>query len=76
MFKAFLYNSSLVRLRIPASLEPGAEKERFVLIYPPEKDHFQGILGETDIQPAVIEGTWIPAPYQPSPGAEEQTVVL
>ena len=76
MFKAFLYNSSLVRLRIPASLEPGAEKERFVLIYPPEKDHFQGILGETDIQPAVIGGTWIPAPYQPSPGAEEQTVVL
>ena len=76
MFKTFLYNSSLLKLQIPLSLEAGAEKERFVLTYPPEKDHFQGILGETDIQPAAIGGTWLPAPYQSSPGAEEQIVVL
>lgn len=75
-FKGFLYNSALLKIRLPPSLEPGAEKERFVLIYPPEKDHFQGVLGETDIQPAVVGGTWLPAPYQRSPGAEEQTVVL
>ena len=76
LFKTFLINSSLLKIQTPASLEPGAEKDRFVLIYPPEKDHFQGVLGEADIQPAVIGGTWIPAPYQPSPGAEEQIVVL
>ena len=76
LFKTFLINSSLLKIQTPASLEPGAEKERFVLIYPPEKDHFQGILRETDIRPAVTPGTWLPAPYQPRPGAEEQTVVL
>ena len=75
-FKTFLYNSALMKIQTPASLKPGAEKERFVLIHPPEKDHFQGVLRETDIQPAVIAGTWLPAPYQPSPGSEEQTVVL
>ena len=76
MFKSFLYHSSLVKVPLPVSLEPGAEKERFVLIYPPEKDHFQGILGETSIQPAVVAGTWLPAPYQPSAEPEKQTVVL
>ncbi|KAM0805746.1 Alpha/Beta hydrolase protein [Usnea florida] len=76
LFKTFLYNSSLLKIQIPASLEPGAEKERFVLIHPPEKDHLRGILRETDIQPAIIGGTWLPAPYQRNPTAEEQTIVL
>ena len=63
-------------MQIPVSLEPGAEKERFIRIYPPEKDRFQGILEETDIQPEVIADTWFPAPYRRNSGAEEQIVVL
>ena len=76
LFKTFIYHSSLLKVQTLPSLEPGAEKERFVLIGPPEKDHFQGILGETDIQPTVVAGTWLPAPYQRNSGAEEQTIVL
>ena len=76
LFRTFVYHSSLIEVKTPASLEPGAEKERFVLISPPEKDHFQGVLTETDIQPAVVAGVWYPTLYQRNPGAEEQTVVL
>ena len=57
LFRTFIYHSSLIEVQTPASLETGAEKERFVLIVPPEKDHFQGILTETDILPAVVAGT-------------------
>ena len=76
LFKTFIYHSSFLEVQTPASLEPGAEKERFVPISPPEKDHFHGILRETDIQPAVVAGTWLPDPYQRTSGAEEQIIVL
>lgn len=56
--------------------EPGAEKERFVAIVPPEKGLFQGILTDTDIQPAIVADTWFPTPYRRNSGAEEQTIVL
>ena len=76
LFRTYIYHLSLIEIQTPASLEPGAEKERFVLINPPEKDHFQGILTETDIQPAAVAGTWSPTPYHRNPGSEEQTIVL
>ena len=65
-----------MEVQTPVSLEPGAEKERFVQIDPPEKTHFHGILTETDIQPAVVAGTWFPTLYQRKSGAEEETIVL
>ena len=77
LFKTFLYNSSLLKLQIPPSLDPGAEKDRFVLISPPNKETLQGILRDTHIQPAIVAGTWFPAPYRrPSAAAAEQTIVL
>ena len=76
LFRALIYHSSFIEIQRPAWLEPGAEKERLVLIDPPEKDHFHGISTETDIQPAVVAGIWFPAPYQRNSGAEEKTIVL
>ena len=76
LFRAYIYHLSLIEVQTPASLEPGAEKERLVLIIPPAKDHFQGILTETDIQPTVVAGTWFPTLYQRNSGAQEQTIVL
>lgn len=65
-----------MEVQTPVSLEPGPEKELFVLITLPERDHFHGILTETDIQPAVVAGTWFPTLYQRNPGVGEQIVVL
>ena len=76
LFRTYIYHMSVIEIQTPVSLEPGAEKERFVSIVPPEKDHFQGILTETDIEPAVVAGTWFPARYQRNSGAEKQTIVL
>ena len=76
LLRTYIYHSSLLELQTPASLEPGAEKERFVLIDPPEKDLFRGILTETDIQPAVVAATWLPTLYRRNSGAEQKTVVL
>lgn len=74
--KNFLYYISLIEVQTPASLEPGAEKERFVLISPPDEDQLQGILTETKIKPAVVAAIWFPTPYQRNSGAEQQNVVL
>ena len=76
LLRTYIYHSSLLELQTPASLEPGAEKERFVLIDPPEKDLFRGILTETDIQPAVVAATWLPTLYRRNSGAEHKTIVL
>ena len=76
LFRTYIYHLSLIEIQTPASLDPGAEKERFVLITPPEKDQFQGILTETDIQPAAVPGTWTPTPYQRPSGSETQTIIL
>ena len=76
LFRTYIYHLSLTEIQTPTSLEPGAEKERFVLINPPETNHFQGISTGTDIQPAAVAGTWTPTPYQRKSGGEEQTVVL
>lgn len=71
-----MYHSSLLEVQTPVSLEPEADKERFVAIIPPEKDLFQGIFSDTNIQPAVVAGTWFPTPYRRKSGAEEQPVIL
>ena len=76
LFRAYIYHLSLLEVQRLPSLEPEAESERFVAINPPEKGHYHGVLIATDIQPAVVAGTWFPTPYRRESGAEEQTIVL
>ena len=76
LLNALLYHQSVLEVKTPASLEPGAEKERFVAINPLEKSRFRDILTDTTVQPAIIPGTWFPTPHRREPGSEEQIVVL
>lgn len=57
----------------PLSLDLGAEKGRFVLIKP-SKDIYHGILGNGDVHPAVIGGTWYPIYFQP--GDEQKAAIF
>lgn len=73
--KAFLYHSSIVEVRTPLSLEPAAEKERFVRIPPQTNDFYRGVLADTSIQPTTIEGIWYPSVYD-STSDKGRNVVL
>ena len=76
LLKTFLYHSSLMKIQTPVSLEPEVQKERFVTIDPPEKGIIRGILTDTNLQPTVIPGSWVPTPYRPKSGAKDRPIVL
>lgn len=59
--RAFLYNVSLVELKVPCSLAPGAEKERFVTFRPASKELYTGCVAlDPNVKPTVVGGTWYP----------------
>ncbi|KAF2239622.1 alpha/beta-hydrolase [Viridothelium virens] len=65
--RLFLYQSSLVEVKTPTSLSPGAEKSRFVTIDPSSSPRyaslFKGILNsDPAIRPAPLGATWYPQP--------------
>lgn len=55
--------ASVTEFRTPCSLEPGAEKERFVVMEPVKIDLYLGVLRDTAIQPTTIGGMWYPKAY-------------
>jgi acetyl esterase/lipase len=71
--RSLFYHITLVRWTKALSLDPGAEKDRFVLVKP-AKDIYHGILDNPKVHPAVIGGTWYPASFQP--GDEQKTLIL
>ena len=64
IMRTMMYHCSLVEVRTPLSLEPGAEKDCFVMIPPQNEDFYRGILVDARIQPAVIGATWFPSVYK------------
>ena len=63
LLKSFVYHASIVRVKTPITLDPGAEKERFVTFAPLEADLYRGILQSPDVKPATVGGTWYPTSY-------------
>ncbi|KAL9116434.1 MAG: hypothetical protein Q9187_007042 [Circinaria calcarea] len=61
-FKSFLYYSSLLRVKTPRTLEPGAEKDRFVAIQPATDPIYQGVAVNSAIKPEAVGATWYPSP--------------
>lgn len=58
----------------PLSLQPGAEKERFVLMKP-EDDVYHGVLKITEqVKPAIVGGIWYPKLFEA--GDEQKEVLL
>jgi hypothetical protein len=75
--KAFLAHSSAVEVKTPLSLDPGKEKDRFVVMEPASADMYKGPAYDSEITAATIGGTWTPKPFIPSKqNAEEVDVVL
>ncbi|MCJ1460106.1 hypothetical protein MMC28_010485 [Mycoblastus sanguinarius] len=72
-FRTSFYHMTLTKFTMPISMEPGAEKERFITINP-TGDVYRGVLESLAVQPAVVGGTWYPRLFQR--GDEHRTVVL
>lgn len=74
LLRTYLYHRSVMRIQSALSLDPGHEKDQFVIMAPSEEDVYVGVLKDEDIEPAVIGGTWYPKAA--AKAESQQTVVL
>ena len=65
LLKAAFYHITQIQWTKPTSLEPGAEKDRFVIIEP-AKDIYYDVMKAGGIQPIAVGGTWYPKLFQAS----------
>ena len=63
--KSYLHHTAVIRMESPIVLEPGKEKEQFVIIPPGDEDLFAGVTRDAHIKPAKTTGTWYPSPPPP-----------
>ncbi|MCJ1376411.1 hypothetical protein MMC20_007653 [Loxospora ochrophaea] len=66
VFRIWFDYCSAVEHRTSKSLEPGSEKERFVVMEPASTNIYRGILDNPNIRPAKIGGMWYPKLYSPT----------
>ncbi|KAI9726745.1 MAG: hypothetical protein M1828_000601 [Chrysothrix sp. TS-e1954] len=67
IIRSFLYNAALVRMRVPESLKPGKEKERFVVIKPTSTTSYTGVAAcDPETIPQPLGATWYPSPPAPT----------
>lgn len=60
--RSILHHQAILRGKSPIILEPGKEKDQFVIIPPASDDLFTGVTSDPDVQPTTITGTWYPSP--------------
>ena len=75
LLRSYVQHRSEMEAPTLVRLEPGAEKERFVLIDPSEKDVYRGALAATDIKPETTGGIWFPVLHNPDSGFERNVVL-
>ncbi|OCL10715.1 hypothetical protein AOQ84DRAFT_209908, partial [Glonium stellatum] len=73
---AFLQHASMMQLRQPLPLTPGAEKDRFTTIPPAPETLYRGPLLHPAVKPATIGATWYPAPLATDSDTSAVVVVL
>lgn len=69
-----LHHITYLKLLLPLSMVPGAEKDRFIEIEPSSKKVYRDILAHSTVVAATIGGTWYPRPFQAADA--QRTVVL
>ncbi|KAJ4298986.1 hypothetical protein N0V90_004230 [Kalmusia sp. IMI 367209] len=78
--RAFIHTVSVIRMRTPLPLTPGAEKDQFVVIKKRAEDagKFKGpmLTHAQDVQPVDIGATWYPSPLSAQSKNEDALVVL
>ena len=73
-FKLVLGLSSAIEWCPPRSLDPGVEKERFVIVKPAADSLYRGILNDSDIRPASIGGVWHPKLFEAQNDAQKKVI--
>jgi acetyl esterase/lipase len=75
IISAFLAHTSAVRAAPKITLEPGTEKDRFVVLSPPGGYAFKGPAEDSQIKPTKLGATWTPSALQRSQ-VDDADVVL
>lgn len=65
ILKLWFSFASTIEFRTAKSLEPGSEKERFVVIRPADPKSYSGVASDRWVQPVSIGGMWYPKLYNP-----------
>ena len=76
LVRTFFRCISAVEVRTTETLDPGNERERFVVIKPAKDSLYRGILRETNIQPSVIGGAWYPRVPDKTSRVRREDVIL
>ncbi|MCJ1385098.1 hypothetical protein MMC17_008217 [Xylographa soralifera] len=63
LLKSAFYHITQVQWIKSISLDPGAEKDRFIII-PPTKDIYHDVMKTGGIKPSAVGGTWYPKFFQ------------
>jgi acetyl esterase/lipase len=64
LFKLLFNFCSTIHYPPPKTLEPGKEKERFVVLNPAKEDLYRDVLDDKEIKPAKIGGVWYPRLFE------------
>ena len=64
ILRTILHFTTAIRMSPVQVLEPGAERDRFVVIKPGEGSLYRGIADDPDIKPATIGAVWYPDPLR------------
>jgi len=67
--------ASTIELRTSNSLDPGSEKERFVVIRPAKPESYSGVASDDWVQPIPIGGMWYPKLYEPDIDTNKKIVL-
>ena len=75
VFKMLWVYGSAVEFRTSKSLEPGADKERFIVMEPAEESAYRDILHDAVVRPTKIGGMWYPKLYSAAEDAKKVIVL-
>lgn len=75
LFKMLWAYASAIEFRMSKSLEPGADKQRFIVMEPAEADAYRDILHHAAVRPAKIGGMWYPKLYSPAEDAKKMIIL-
>ena len=75
LLRTWFNYASAVEFLFPLSLEPGKEKERWVVLPPAPSSLYIGPLSSTEVEPATTGGTWYPHLYDPDTDSEQRVVL-
>ena len=75
LLKSWFSFASTVEFRTSKSLEPGSEKERFVVMDPAKSESYVGVVNDNSVRPTVIGGMWYPKLYEPNVDKDRKIVL-